>query len=249
MGVLELKRPICFFDIEGTGLDITNDRIVSISIMKLFPDGSSETRTRILNPEKIMSEEVIGIHGITNEMVKDKPVFSQLARGMYEFLKDSDLAGYNSNNYDIPLLCEEFLRCDIDYPLQDTKFVDVGNIFKKKEERTLSAAVRFYCDHEMENAHNAQADVEATAKVFFKQLDFYADIPRTVDGLSEFSAMDKRVDFAGKIAIDEDGDYIYNFGKSKGVKIKVDPSFGYWMQGKSFSRNTLKVLDTILQSI
>lgn len=248
MGI-ELKKPICFFDIEGTGLDITNDRIVSICILKLFPNGNTEIKTRMFNPEKIMSQEVIDIHGITNEMVIDQPKFSQLAVGMYEFLKDSDLAGYNSNNYDIPLICEEFLRCNIDFPLIDTKFIDIGNIFKKKEERTLSAAMKFYCGREMENAHNAKADVEATYQVFFRQLEKYHDLPKTVDQLAEFSAMDKRVDFAGKIGIDNDGDYIYNFGKNKGIKIKEDPSFAYWMQGKDFSRDTLKKLNIILQNI
>lgn len=246
---LILKRPLAFFDIESTGLDTATDKIVSISILKVMPDYSTIKKTALLNPKKPIDPKATEVHGITNEMVADKPSFSQVSKSLHEFISECDLAGYNSNNFDIPLLCEEFLRCEIDFPTKDTKFIDVGNIFKKKEERTLSAAVKFYCNREMENAHDAEADIQATYDVFLGQFNKYPDIPKTVEELAEFSSFEKRVDFAGKIALDEDGDYIYNFGKSKGVKIKKDPSFAYWMLGKDFTRNTLKCVREILDEV
>ena len=250
--MITIIKPIAFFDIEGTGTDVAKDRICSISILILMPDGSKVTKSAIINPEMVMSEEVIAVHGITNEMVADKPKFHQLAKGIFEFLKDCDLSGFNSNNYDIPLLCEEFLRCDIDFPLPTTRFIDVGNIFKIKEPRTLTAAYKFYCGKDLEGAHNADNDVQATLEVFEAQMEKYTELQtKNIEELAAFTAFDKKiVDFAGKIGVDSDGDYIYNIGaKTKGVKVKNDTSMAYWMMDRDFSLNTKKCLQRILDEI
>lgn len=245
---LTLVKPIAFFDCEGTGLDVATDRIVSISVLKINPDGTQEQKDAMLNPGFLMNQEVIDIHGITNEMVADKPFFKNIAKSLFDFLQGCDLAGFNSNNYDIPLMVEEFLRCDIDFPEKGTMFIDVGNIFKKKEERSLTAAMKFYCGQSHDDAHSASADVFATYEVFKAQIQRYG-LANSVKEISEFSTMDKRVDFAGKIVRDDDGDYVYNFGKQKGTKVKYDTSLAYWMLGKDFTRNTMRVVRAMLKEI
>ncbi len=246
---LQLKRPICFFDLEATGTSVTKDRIVEISILKIFPNGNKESRTWLVNPEVQMSEEVIAIHGITNEKVANEPTFKELAHRILEMIKDSDLAGYNSNRYDIPLLVEEFLRADIDFEMGKRVAVDVQNIFHKKEQRTLSAAYKFYCGKELENAHSAEADTEATYEILKSQLDHYDDLENDMESLAEFSNRFKAVDFAGFIVYDEDGTECFSFGKYKGQSVEKvlerDPGYFGWVQNADFPLYTKKVLTAI----
>jgi DNA polymerase III subunit epsilon len=248
---LNFSKPICFFDIESTGLNVATDRIVSISVLKAFPDGQKESKTAFVNPTISIPKESSDVHGITDEMVKDKPTFKQISKAILNFMQGCDIAGFNSNYFDVPLLAEEFLRCDIEFPHPDTNFIDVGNIFKKKEQRTLTAALKFYCGKEMENAHDASADTLATYEVFCSQLERYEDLSgQGVDVISEFSRMgDKTVDFSGKIGIDKDGDYIYTFGKNKDSKIKHDTSFAEWCISKDFPLNTKNHFRRILNEI
>lgn len=245
---LTLTKPLAFFDIEATGTDVAKDRICSISFYKLIPNESPEIKSRLINPGMQMSDEVIAIHGITNEMVANQPNFSLIAKGLYNFLSGCDLAGFNSNNFDIPILVEEFLRVGIDFPDKGTRFIDVGNIMKKKEERSLSAAVKFYLGEDMQNAHNAEADTLATFRVFEAQMVRYG-LPDNIDELAKFSAFDNRVDFAGKIIKDDKGEYRYNFGPHKGELVMSDLGFAEWMLMKDFSRNTKKVVMDILKEL
>lgn len=248
---LTLKKPLAFFDIEATGLDISNDRIVSLSIRTLFPEETRFGETvylQLFNPGIKMSEDVIKVHGITNEMVADKATFKESAETLFKLLRGCDLAGFNSNNFDIPILCEEFARCGIDFPETGTRFIDVGNIFKRKEERTLAAACKFYLGEELVNAHSADADALATMRVFGAQIERYG-LPDDIDELAKLSAFDNRVDFAGKIIKDEDGKYRYNFGPHRGELVTSDPSFAEWMLSKDFTRNTKKVVRDILNQI
>lgn len=246
---LQLKRPICFFDLEATGTSVTKDRIVEISILKIFPNGNKESRTWLVNPEVQMSDEVIAIHGITNEKVANEPTFKELAHRILEMIKDSDLAGYNSNRYDIPLLVEEFLRADIDFEMGKRVAVDVQNIFHKKEQRTLSAAYKFYCGKDLENAHSAEADTEATYEILKSQLDRYEDLENDMESLAEFSNRFKAVDFAGFIVYDEDGTECFSFGKYKGQAVEQvlerDPGYFGWVQNADFPLYTKKVLTAI----
>ena len=173
---LNLTKPICFFDLETTGINITHDRIVEISILKVFPNGTEESKTWLVNPEMTIPNEVIAIHGITNENVANEPTFKELAKDVYNMIKDSDLGGFNSNRFDIPLLAEEMLRAEVDFDMKSTLAVDVQTIFHKMEQRTLSAAYKFYCDESLDNAHSAEADTKATYEVLKAQLDKYEDI-------------------------------------------------------------------------
>ena len=248
---IKLERPICFFDLETTGVDVANDRIVSVSVLKLNPDGTMDGKSMVINPTIQIKEEATAVHGISNEMVKDKPTFRQISKALYGFFQGCDIAGYNSDTFDIPMLYEEFSRCDIEYPTPDVKNIDVFNIFKKKETRDLKAAVKFYCNRELEDAHNSDADTIACKDVFLAQLERYEKVQdKTVDEIMNFSKMDNRVDFAGKIVVDADGDYIYNFGKSKGNKVKNDTGFGEWMLKQSFiTKNTKSVVRKILADL
>lgn len=246
---LNLKRPICFFDLEATGTSVTNDRIVEISILKVYPNGNRESRTWLVNPEMQMSEEVIAIHGISNEKVANEPTFKELAHRIHDMIKDSDLAGYNSNRYDIPLLVEEFLRADIDFDLGKRVSVDVQNIFHKKEQRTLSAAYKFYCGKDLENAHSAEADTEATYEILKSQLDRYSDLENDISFLSEYSNRFKAADFAGFIIYNEDEVECFSFGKYRNQPVSEvlerDPGYYGWVQRADFPLYTKKVLTSI----
>jgi len=246
---LSLKRPICFFDLEATGTSVTKDRIVEISILKIYPDGERESRTWLVNPEMQMSDEVIAIHGISNEKVADKPSFKELAHRVMDMIKDSDLAGYNSNKYDIPLLVEEFLRADIPFEMGKRVAVDVQNIFHKKEQRTLSAAYKFYCGKELINAHSAEADTEATYEILKSQLDRYDDLENNMDFLAEYSNRFRAADFAGFIVFNEEGEECFSFGKYRGKTVdsvlNSDPGYYGWVQNADFPRYTKKVLTNI----
>src|SRR6056297_872230 len=196
---LKLNKPIVFFDLETTGMDIANDRIVEISLLRIFPNGDKESKTMKVNPEMPIDPKAIEVHGITNEDVKDAPTFTEVAKIVQKFIEGCDLAGFNSNRFDLPLLAEEFIRADMDYDLKKQRFIDVQVIFHKMEKRTLSAAYNFYCNKELVNAHSAEADTEATYEVLKAQLDKYDSLENDVEKLSEFSAHNKHADFAGRI--------------------------------------------------
>ena len=243
------KKPICFFDLETTGTNIVKDRIVEIAILKVFPNGNKQQFSWLVNPEIEIPDEVVAVHGISNEKVVNEPTFKALSKTIYDLIKDSDLSGFNCDRFDIPLLVEEFLRAGIDVDLKKMLSVDVQTIFHKMEQRTLSAAYKFYCDKQLENAHSALADTEATYEVLLAQLERYSDLPQTVTELSEFTVRRDRVDFAGQLALDEEGDPVFNFGKYKGTKVRVvleqEPGYFGWILNADFPLHTKKVLTQI----
>ncbi|MDR1667475.1 MAG: 3'-5' exonuclease [Bacteroidales bacterium] len=242
---LSLKNSLVIFDLETTGMDIVHDRIVELSYLKIFPDGQEETRTYRVNPTVPIPEEVTAIHGIRDEDVKDAPTFGELAGTLVNVFEGCDIAGYGSNKFDLPLLAEEFLRADVEFDLKKHKFIDVQVIFHKREQRTLSAAYRFYCGKELINAHSAEVDARATYEVLQSQLDMYDDLPNDIEQLSEYSAHTKAVDFAGRIILNDKDEEIFNFGKHKGRKItdvlEKDPAFYAWMMNSDFPQYTKNV--------
>ncbi|WP_298881394.1 3'-5' exonuclease [uncultured Polaribacter sp.] len=246
---LDLKKPIVFFDLETTGVNIATDKIVEISILKVFPNGNKESKTWLVNPEIEIPQESIDVHGITNEKVVTEPTFKELAPKVNEMIGDADLAGFNSNRFDIPLLAEELMRAGIDFDMKNRKAIDVQVIFHKKEQRTLSAGYQFYCGKELEGAHGAEADTNATYEILLAQLDKYDDIKNTVDALSDYSTHGKRADFAGFILMNEDDQEIFSFGKYKGRTVeevfKENPGYNNWMQNADFPLYTKKVLREI----
>lgn len=247
---LNLKNPLVFFDLETTGINISKDRIVEISLLKVYPNGKEEIRSYRINPEMHIPEESTAIHGITDEDVKDCPTFKQLAKTLTDFLEGCDMAGFNSSRFDVPMLAEEFLRAGVDFDMSKRKFVDVQIIFHKKEQRTLEAAYRFYCDKELENAHSAEADAVATYEVLKSQLEKYPDLENDINVLSkEFSSFNNNVDFAGRIVFNEKGVEIFNFGKHKGKSVaevfKNEPSYYAWMMEGDFPLNTKQVITKI----
>ena len=197
---LKLTRPICFFDLETTGIDVARDRIVEISIFKVFPNGNKESKTWLVNPTIPIPPQTTAVHGITDEKVANEPTFKELASQVHNMIKDSDLAGFNSDRFDIPLLAEELLRVGIDFDMKNRVSVDIQTIFHKKEERTLSAGYKFYCGESLENAHSAEADTMATYEILKAQLDRYPDLENDMKFLSEFTTRKRSVDFAGFIA-------------------------------------------------
>ncbi len=263
---LNLKRPLAFFDLETTGTMVATDRIVEISIVKVMPDGKREVKTRRLNPEMPIPLEASLVHGIYDDDVKDEPTFKQVGKSLAQFLTNCDLAGYNSNRFDVPLLMEEFLRADISFDLENRKLVDVQNIFHKMEQRTLVAAYKFYCQKDLTDAHSAQADTEATLEVLEAMLDKYKDVDFTdkegnvsqpvvndVKALSAFSQMNKHLDLMGHIVENEKGEAIFNFGKHKGQLVAEvfakNPSYYDWMMKGDFPQYTKKIITKLkLQS-
>lgn len=246
---IKLNKPICFFDLETTGIEVAKDRIVEISILKVFPNGNKESKTWLVNPERPIPAHASEIHGITDEKVANEPTFKQLAPQVYNMIKDADLAGFNSDRFDIPLLVEELLRAEIDFDMKNCVTVDVQTIFHKKEERTLSAAYKFYCQKSLENAHSAAADTEATYEIFMAQMARYEDLPRDIKGISEYTTRKKSVDFAGFIALDDNGNEIFTFGKHKGQLVdhvlETEPGYFGWIQNADFPLYTKKVLTGI----
>lgn len=246
---LKLHRPICFFDLETTGTDITRDRIVEISILKVYPNGNKESRTWLVNPERSIPPATTAFHGITDDKVANEPTFKQLSAQVYAMIKDADLAGYNSDRFDIPLLAEELLRAGVDFDMKNRVSVDVQTIFHKKEERTLSAAYKFYCGLTLENAHSAAADTNATYEILKAQLDRYTDLENDMRTLSEFTTRKKAVDFAGFIALDDNGHEVFTFGKFKNVRVEQvleqEPGYYGWFQSADFPLYTKKVLTAI----
>lgn len=259
---LNLKRPIAFFDIESTGTNVVKDRIVEICFYKVMPDGSTETRLRKINPTIPIPPEVTAIHGISNEDVANEPTFKQVAKSLFDFLKDCDLAGYNSNKFDIPMLIEEFLRCDIDFSLKNRNLVDVQNIFHKMEPRTLKAAYKFYCNKELVDAHTAEADTIATYEILMSQIERYNDTEYTdhdgkvskpvsndMEALYQFSYNHRNVDLVGHIVYNAKGQESFNFGKHKGKTVddvfKKEPQYYDWMMNADFPLSTKNVIKEI----
>ena len=246
---LKLTKPIVFFDLETTGVNIAKDRIVEISILKVYPNGNKEGKTWLVNPEIEIPKEVIAIHGITNEKVVTEPTFKELAQEISILIEGCDLAGFNSNRFDIPLLAEEMLRAEIDFDMENKVAVDVQVIFHKKEQRTLSAAYQFYCGKNLDNAHSAEADTIATYEILKAQLDKYDDLENDIKFLNEFSLQKKRADFAGFITFDDDDDEIFTFGKYRGKKVieilEKDKGYYSWIQNADFPLYTKKVLGEI----
>ena len=244
---LKLQKPIVFFDLETTGVNAIHDRIVEISYIKVFPDGNEESKTLRINPERHIPEQSSAIHGIYDEDVKDCPTFKQIARELANAIEGCDLAGFNSNRFDIPMLAEEFLRAEVDFDMTRRKFIDVQNIYHKLERRTLSAAYKFYCGKDLENAHSALADTQATYEVLQAQLDKYPnELQNDMQFLADFSRMSNNVDFAGRIVYNEQGVEVFNFGKYKGQPVsevlRRDTGYYGWMMSGDFTLNTKDVL-------
>lgn len=247
---LNLKNPLVFFDLETTGTNINSDRIVEICYLKVYPNGNEESKTMRINPGMHIPEAASAVHGIYDADVADCPTFKEVARSVANDIEGCDLAGFNSNRFDIPLLAEEFLRAEVDIDLSRRKFIDVQVIFHKMEQRTLSAAYKFYCGKNLEDAHTAEADTRATYEVLMAQLDRYPeDLQNDVNFLSDFSSFNKNVDFAGRMVYDDQGVEVFNFGKYKGMPVvevlKRDPGYYGWILNSDFTLNTKAMLTKI----
>ncbi|MCR8666395.1 3'-5' exonuclease [Aestuariibaculum sp. M13] len=246
---LNLNKPICFFDLETTGVNITTDRIVEIAILKVHPNGKEESKRWLVNPTIPIPKEVTAIHGISDEDVADKPTFKEVAKEVYNLIKDSDLGGFNSNRFDIPLLAEEMLRAEVDFDMKNRLAVDVQTIFHKMEQRTLSAAYKFYCDKNLEDAHTAEADTLATYEVLKAQIAKYDDLENDTKFLAEFSSRKQFADFAGFIAYNKNGEECFSFGKHKGKLVteilEAEPGYFGWLLNADFPLYTKKVLTSI----
>lgn len=246
---LQLTKPLAFIDLETTGLNITKDRIVEIAVLKILPSGEQEVFVKLVNPTIPIPEEVSKIHDIWDKDIVDAPTFAQLAPELNTFLLHCDLAGYNSNKFDIPMLAEEFYRSKIEFDMEKRKLVDVQNIFHKMEQRTLAAAYKFYCNKNIENAHSAEADITATYEVFKAQLEKYSDLKQDVASLSDFSKMNNNADLIGRVIYNEKGEEVFNFGKYKGFKVvdvfKKEPSYYNWMVDNDFPISTKRLLTAI----
>ena len=246
---LKLKRPIIFFDLETTGVDTSRDRIVEISMVKVDVDGSKQVKTRRINPEMHIPEDASAVHGIYDEDVANEPTFKQIAKSLAKFIEGCDFGGFNSNRFDLPVLVEEFMRAEVDVDFKRRRYVDVQNIFHKKEQRTLVAAYKFYCDKDLVGAHSAEADTLATYEVLEAQIARYDDIGDTVEALSEFSTHGKTVDFAGRIALNDKGEEIFTFGKYRGCTVaeifRKEPSYYDWLIKGDFPQYTKKIFSEI----
>ncbi|MBQ0735691.1 exonuclease domain-containing protein [Aquimarina celericrescens] len=246
---LNLKKPICFFDLETTGVNISKDRIVEISILKIYPNGTQESKTWLVNPEMPIPPETTAVHGIDDAKVANEPTFKQLASKVSDMIKGCDLGGFNSNRFDIPLLAEELLRVGLDFDMKNTVAIDVQTIYHKMEKRTLSAAYKFYCDKDLDNAHSAEADTMATYEVLKAQLDKYSELENDTKFLAEFSSRKQFADFAGFIAYDENGKEIFSFGKHKNKLVEQvleeEPGYFGWIQNADFPLYTKKVLTAV----
>jgi len=259
---LNLKRPLAFFDLEATGTNVGSDRIVEISVIKLFPDGAEEVKTWRINPGVPIPLESSLIHGIYDEDIKDEPLFKQLAPAIAEFIGESDLAGFNSNKFDIPMLMEEFLRANVSFDLSNRRFVDVQNIFHQMEQRTLKAAYQFYCHKEILNAHSAEADTRATMEVLIAQIARYEKqewedkkgnrtipVANDIEALHQFTNLNSPVDFAARMVYSEKGEEVFNFGKHKGKPVeevfRIEPSYYSWMMQGDFPLYTKRRLEEI----
>ncbi len=239
---LNLKKPIIFFDLETTGVDVTHDRIVEISMIKVLPSGEEIEKTRRVNPGIPIPAEATAVHHITDADVANEPSFRQIAKSLANELVGCDIAGFNSNRFDIPMLDQEFQRAGVKFDFTKARFVDVQTIFHKKEQRTLVAAYRFYCGKELDGAHSANADTRATLEVLKSQLDRYDDLPNDIEELSKFSQINRNVDFMGRLIYNDDDKEVINFGKYKGKIaediIRKEPSYYDWIMKSDFAQNT-----------
>ena len=246
---LNLTCPVVFFDLETTGTDINKDRIVEICYLKVWPNGNEDAHTMRINPDMHIPEEASKVHGIYDDDVKDCPTFKEVAKNIAKDFEGADIAGFNSNRFDVPLLAEEFLRADVDIDLARHRFIDVQVIFHKKEQRTLSAAYKFYCGKNLEDAHTALADTRATYEVLKAQLDKYPDLQNDMKFLSDYSSFTKNVDFAGRMVYDDNGAEVFNFGKYRGQLVKdvlaKDPGYYSWILNSEFTLNTKAALTRI----
>jgi DNA polymerase-3 subunit epsilon len=248
--MLQLIRPIAFLDLETTGVNLSTDRIVEIAIIKINPDQSRVVKRKLINPEMTIPQQSIDIHGITNKMVKDAPTFKQAGNEIKQFLDNCDLGGYNSNRFDIPMLMEEFLRAGMDVDLSSRRMIDVQHIFYTMEPRTLTAAYRFYCQKELENAHSAEADVDATIDVLMSQVERYQQLGNSVDSILQTIGEEKIVDYARRFSFDDKGVEVFNFGKYKGRSVqevlKSEPQYYDWMMRGDFPLHTKQKLTEIM---
>jgi DNA polymerase-3 subunit epsilon len=246
---IKLTKPLCFFDLETTGVSVGADRIVEIAVVKLNPDGTRQTKTLRINPEMPIPAASTQVHGITDEDVKDAPPFRDVGHELARFMNGADLAGFNSNKFDIPMLVEEFMRCDIPFDMKGRRMIDVQNVFHRMEPRNLQAAYRFYCGKELENAHQAEHDTLATVEILEAQLDRYPDLKNDIEFLQEFTANNQNVDFAGRIVFNDKKEEIFNFGKHKGKKVTevfaAEPSYYDWMMKGDFPMQTKQVITSI----
>jgi len=246
---LNLKNPLVFFDLETTGINIASDRIVEISYLKIYPDQREEVKTILVNPGRPIPPDVTALHGISDDDVKDAPLFHEVAQTLANTFEGCDFAGYNLHKFDLPLLAEEFIRANIDFDLKRRKLIDVMLIFYKKEPRTLSGAYKFYCNKELSGAHSAEVDTRATYEVLQSQLDMYPDLQNEVGSLSDFSQHSRSVDFVGRIVYNDNDEEIFNFGKYKGQKVvsvlDKDPAYYDWMMKGEFPLYTKNVLTAI----
>ncbi len=246
---LQLTRPIAFIDLETTGVNISTDRIVEIAVVKVNPDGTSQVKRKLINPLMPIPKASSDVHGITDDMVKDAPSFKQVANEFKQFMDQCDLGGYNSNRFDIPMLIEEFLRVGIEFSVDGKKLVDVQKVFHMMEQRTLSAAYKFYCQKNLDGAHSAEADATATWEVLEAQVERYPQIGNTVESIVKFTGEDDIVDFARRF-VKENGIEIFNFGKHKGKPVvqvlKEEPQYYDWMMKGDFPMNTKQKLTEIL---
>ena len=250
--MLQLTRPIIVFDLETTGPDISKDRIVEIGMVKLFPEGHTEKRRHLVNPQRPIPHEVSLIHGITDEMVKNEPPFPHFALDLLNFLLDCDLAGFNAAHFDLPMLVEEFLRAGIDPQLEKARMVDVQRIYHQMEPRNLGAAYKFYCDKTLEDAHSAMADTEATLEVLQAQLQRYPALKTDVNSLADMTGKSNRIDFAGRFVLGKSGKAEFNFGKHKGKLVtdvlKAEPGYFSWMMQGDFALDTKRKLKQMQES-
>ena len=246
---LNLKRSLAFIDLETTGINVSTDRIVELSVLKISPNGKEEWFTTRVNPGVPIPAKTTAIHGIKDEDVVNAPIFKEVAKKLALFLEGCDLAGYNAIKFDIPVLAEEFLRVNFDFDFTKRRYIDVQVIFHKKEQRTLSAAYQFYCKKDLEGAHGSKADTAATFEVLKSQLDRYKDLENDVEKLADFSSFNNNVDFAGRIIFDENGVEVFNFGKHKGKPVEKvfieEPAYYSWMMNGDFPLYTKKVLTEI----
>ena len=251
--MLQLKKPLAFIDIEATGNNVSKDRIVEIAIVKHLADGNKSVKRKIINPEMPIPANITDIHGITDDMVKDAPTFKQSAHEIKQFLDGCDIACYNAYRLDIPLLMEEFIRVDVEFDMKNRKVVDVQKIYHQMEQRTLTAAYRFYCNKELEGAHSAETDAAATAEILTAQLERYPQLGNNIDSVLKATGEDQIIDFARRFAYNDKGEEVFNFGKHKGRTVadvmKTEPQYYDWMMKGEFPMNTKQKLTEIYTRI
>lgn len=250
---LRLERPIVFFDLETTGTNVTRDRIIELSYIKVFPDGREEEESMLINPGMPIPPESTAVHHITDDDVADKPRFEEITERLREVFANSDIAGFNSNKFDVPMLIEELSRAGKRFDVFNRNFIDVQNIFHKMEPRTLVAAYKFYCNADLENAHSAASDTRATYEVFKQQLERYEQLPDSVKGLNDFSRTKGSIDLSARVVRNDNGEPVFNFGKHKGKPVRevfrMEPSFYHWIMQGDFPKDTKDVLTTFYYEI